>query len=209
MADTRGIDQDELHKKSIATEIQNHIDSVTAVLILADGPMPRITTAMDYALFPKTLANNVAFLFSNCPSSLFLNFSEDVVPNILKNAPQFLLDNPIALQKKLLKFKDDPDKDKMKRKMREAVKRAEQKALQTLVDLFDWLDGLEPQPTTEIVTLYEMYPAIEAKITDTLAQIDQASAKMREINKLMEEIRNKSAVSFSPFFHLVRDSYAR
>ena len=50
LADARGIHQDELHKESIATEIQNHIDSVTAVLILANGSVPRITVGTDYAL---------------------------------------------------------------------------------------------------------------------------------------------------------------
>ena len=36
-----------------------------------------------------------------------------------------------------------------------AVKAGEQSALEMLVDLFDWLDGLEPQPTREIFPLYE------------------------------------------------------
>jgi len=75
-----------------------------------------------------------------------------------------------------------------------------------LVELFDWLDGLEPQPTTEIVALYEKSQAIEVKITDTLAQMDQASGKMTEINKLMEELQKNPAVSFSPYFHLAHDS---
>ena len=215
MADTRGIDQDELNKKSIATEIQNHIDCVTAVFILANGSVPRSTARMDYALsalsalFPRTLANNVAFLFPKCPSYLSLNYPKDVFPNILKDAPQFLLDNPIVLQKKFLEVKEDPNKKKFRKEIQKDTRRAEQMALETLVDLFDWLDGLEPQPTTEIVTLYEMSQAIEAKITNTLAQMDQASAKMVEINHLMEVLQKKSAVSFSPFLHLVRDSYAR
>ena len=215
LVDTRGIDQDQLHKKSIATQIQNHIESVTAILILLNGTVPRITVGVDYALstlsdlFPKMMAKNIAFLFSNCLTYLSLNVSNDVIPNILKSAPQFLLDNPIALQKKFLEFKDDPNKRKMRRKMQKAVKHAEQMALETLVDLFDWLDGLEPHSTTEIVALYEISQAIESKITNTLAQMDQASAKLVEINQLMEELPKKSAVSFAPFFHLVRDSYAR
>jgi hypothetical protein len=100
LADTRGVHQDELHKKSIATEIQDHIDSVSAVLILANGSVPRITVGMDYALsalsalFPKTMANNIAFVFSNSPTYLSLNISKVFIPDILKEAPQFLLDNP-------------------------------------------------------------------------------------------------------------------
>jgi hypothetical protein len=215
LADTRGIHQEELHKKSIAAEIQDHIDSVSAVLILANGSVPRITISMDYALsalsalFPKTLANNIAFMFSNSATYLSLNFSQDAVPDILKEAPQFLLDNPIALQKKFLKFKDMPNKKKVRKESHEAVERAEEMALEMLVELFDWLDGLEPQPTTEIVALYEKSHAIESKITKTLAQMDQVSAKMAEVNKLMEESQKKSAVSSSPYLHLVCDAYPR
>ena len=215
MADTRGIHQDELHKESIAAEIQNHIDSVTAVLILANGSVPRITVGMDYALsalsalFPKTLAKNIAFLFSNSPTYLSLNFAQDAIPEILKGAPQFLLDNPISLQKRFLGFKDDLNRKKRKREMQKEVKNAEQRALEMLVNLFDWLDDLEPQPTTDIVALYKKSRAIESKITHTLTQMDQASTQMAEINKLIGDLKEKSAVSFSSQLHLLRDSYAR
>ena len=170
---------------------------------------------MDYALsalsalFPKTLAKNIAFLFSNSPTYLSLNFSQDAIPGILKDAPQFLLDNPISLQKKLLGLRDSPRKKKLKKEMHKEVKDAEQRALEMLVDLFDWLDGLEPQPTTEIVDLYKRSHVIESKITHTLAQMDQASTQMAEINKLVAELQKKSAVSFSSHLHLMRDSYAR
>jgi hypothetical protein len=201
LADTRGIHQDELHKKSITNEIQQHIASVSAVLIFANGAVPRITVGMDYALsalstiFPKTLANNIAFLFSNVSTPLSFNFSKDAIPEVLKDAPQFLIDNPIALQKKYLELKGSISKRKAK-EMQKAVKRAEENALEMLVDLFDWLDGLEPQPTTEIITLYEKSQAIESMITNTLAQMDQTAAKMAEIQVLLNEFKEKSAVSF-------------
>jgi len=214
-ADTRGIQQDELHKKSIAAEIQEHIDSVSAILILVNGATSRITASTDYALsalsalFPKGLASNIAFLFSNSPSSLSLNFSQDAIPSILKNAPQFLLDNPVAVQKKYLGLKDDLNTKKAKKDMRKLVMSAEQNALEMLVELFDWLGGLEPQPTTEIVKLYEMSQTIEAGITNTLAQMDQTADKINEINELMKELQVKSAVSFSPPLHLEFKSYVR
>ena len=206
--------QDELHKEGIAASIQNHIDSVTAVLILANGSVPRITVGMDYALsalsalFPKTLAKNIAFLFTNSSTYLSLNFAQDAIPEILKDAPQFLLDNPIALQKKFRGLKDDPNKKKLGKEMQKEVKNAEQRALEMLVNLFDWLDDLEPQPTTDIVALYKKSRAIESKITHTLTQMDQASTQMAEINKLIGDLKEKSAVSFSSQLHLVRDSYA-
>ena len=206
------------HKESIAAEIQNHIDSVTAVLILANGSVPRITVGTDYALsalsalfalFPKTLAKNIAFLFTNSPTYLSFNFAQDAIPEILKDAPQFLFDNPIALQKKFRGLKDGPNKRKLANEMQKDMKIAEQRALEMLVNLFDWLDGLESQPTTEIVALYKKSHAIESKITHTLTQMDQASTQMAEIHKLVEELQKKSAVSFSSYLHLMRDSHPR
>lgn len=204
MADTRGIQQDEVHKRSIATEIRKHIDSVNAILILANGTVPRITVGTDYtlatlgAIFPKSLANNIAFVFTNVLSPLSWNFSQDTIPKVLKGAPQFHLDNPVALQKKYLKLKNDHTKKNVKIDMRNHVKAGEQKALEMLVKLFDWLDNLEPQPTKEIVYLYEMSQDIESMITNTLAQIEQAAAKTMEVEELMATLRNNSDVSSSP-----------
>src|SRR5258706_11393603 len=186
LADTRGIDQDALHKKSIATEIQNNLGYVSAVVILANGSIPRISVSMDYALttlsalFPKSLANNIAFLFSNVPTPASLNFPQNAIPEVLKHAPKFLIDNPIAHQKKYLEQKGRMDR-RIVKKLKETVKLAEENALEMLVELFDWLKGLEPQPTTEIISIHKKSEVIESKITSTLAQMDQAATKMVEI----------------------------
>jgi hypothetical protein len=208
LADTRGIQQDELHKRSIATEIQKHIDSVTAVLILANGTVPRITVGTEYtlstlsAIFPKTLADNIAFVFTNVPSPLSWNFSQDTIPGVLKDAPQLLFDNPIALQKRYLSLKDNLSR-RARVEMCKAVWASEQTALESmLVTLFDWLDGLQPQPTTEIVYLYDMSQTIEAMITNTLAQMEQAAAKKVEIERLMADLETNSNVGPSPVFVL-------
>ncbi len=156
---------------------------------------------MDYALttlsalFPKILADNTAFLLTNVPTPASLNFPDDAILRDLKHAPKFLIDNPIALQKNYLKQKGHLDKKTLK-KIKQSVKLAEENALEMLVELFDWLDGLEPQPTREITTLYEKSQDIESKVTDTLAQMNQAATKMVEIKKLMEDLRNGNAVSF-------------
>ena len=158
MADTRGVQQDELHKNSIATQIKKHIDTVNAVLVLANGTVARGTGSAKYALttlsaiLPKSLADNIAFIFTNVSSPLHQNFDQDAIPEVLKDAPQFVLDNPAALQKKYLKLEDDPSMKKGRIDLHKAVKASEQNALAMLVDLFDWLDGLERQPTETVRT---------------------------------------------------------
>ena len=201
LADTRGIEQDELHKRNISAEIQRQIDSVTAVLILANGTVPRLTVGTDYALstlsaiFPKSLVENIALVFTNVPSPLFFNFSPDTIPDALREAEQLFLDNPVALQKKYLGMKGHSIKEISK--MRKAVQAGEETALGVLVELFDWLDGLKSQPTTEIVYVYNMSQSIEAAIANSLAQMDQATTKKAEIDKLIVALTNNSEVSFS------------
>jgi hypothetical protein len=114
-------------------------------------------------MFPKTLANNIAFMFTNVLGDLSLNFPVERAPELLKDAPQFLVNNPIALQKKYLMFKDDPDMKSRMAGFRKAVKTDEQGALETLAGFFDWLDGLEQQSTTGIVPLFEARQNIIAK----------------------------------------------
>jgi len=92
-----------------------HIESISAVLVLANGTVPRVTVGTDYALstlstaFLETIANRVAFLLTNITSLLYVDFSKDTVPDVFNEAPQFLLNNPIALQRKYLNLKDNPD----------------------------------------------------------------------------------------------------
>ena len=201
MADTRSIRQDELDKKNIVTEIQKHIDSVNAVLILANGTVPQINVCTDYvlstlsAIFPKSLADNISFLFTNVASPLSLNFPMDAIPEALKDAHMFFLDNPIALQKMYLSSKGDLDKQKVRAEMRRAVQAGEEQALEMLVDLFDWLDGLGSQLTMEIVCLYHLSQSIEAMIANILAQMDQAATKKAEIDELIHGLKNNSKAS--------------
>ena len=72
------------------------------------------------------------------------------------------------------------------------MQECEKTSLEVLVELFDWLDGLEPQPKKEVVILYNLYQMIEARITNTLAQMDQAAAKKAEIDKLMGTLKDTS-----------------
>ena len=151
------------------------------------------------AFFPKYLAENIAFVLTNVPSALSLNFSEDTVPDAFRDVAQFLLDNPVALQKKYLALKGHSDKRKFRAVMRKAVLASEKRAMEMLVTLFDWLDGLRSRPNAEIVYLYNMSQSIEAMITDTLAQMDQAATKKAEIDKLIVALKNNSEVSSSPW----------
>ena len=212
LADTRGLAQDELHKASIANVIKENIAVVNAVLILANGTVERLGVATDYALstlssmFPRTLAANIGILFTNAPNCLSWNFEQSSLPRVLgswehcnkrgmrKN--QFLLDNPVALWKKLVALRqqewvDDRKLDGYER----TVDNSHTEALQELSFLFDWLDTLAPQPTKEIIDLYEKYQEIECQITNALAR----AAQLRDMKAECRALKEKPATDLSKF----------
>ena len=132
------------------TQDEGPINSIVAVLILVNGAVPHVIVGDALSTLSKTLADNIAFVFTNVSSPLHWNFSRDTVPDVLKDAPHFLLNNPIALQKKYLKLKNDPNMKRERPNLHMEVKAGEENALEMLVDLFDWLDGLSAQSTTEV-----------------------------------------------------------
>ena len=158
------VQHDKFHKESVATQIKDHIDSVTAILILANGTISRNTGGIDYALstlssiFPETPTQNIAVLFTNVWNPLCFNVCEDTIPAILQDAPLLQMDNPIALQEK---SKVDPNMQEKGSRMEllKVMKAAEQGALEMVTELFDWLEGLEPQQISPVARP----PSMEAK----------------------------------------------
>jgi len=135
--------------KSVTAQVEKYIESITAIIIVVNGTIPRITVGTDDALsFLSTISlkipvKNICAILSNLSSALYQNFPGKTVSEVLQTAPQFLLNNPVALQKKYLKLKNDPIMKKGRMDLHKMVKADEQKALEMLVDLFDWLDGLD------------------------------------------------------------------
>ncbi|KAF9459249.1 hypothetical protein BDZ94DRAFT_1051168 [Collybia nuda] len=198
LADTRGIAQDEQHKESIARTIKDSITTVDAVLILANGTVPRLGVATDYALstlssmFPITLAKNIGFLFTNVSSPLSWNFDEESLPEALRDNPLYLLDNPVAMQDKYLREKKKmEDKHRINqnllRTLKASVEEGHMKALGELVKIVDWLDTLSSQPTNDILSLYNQSQNIEKRISDVLATMEQMATKKKALQKIQRE----------------------
>ncbi|KAK2467590.1 hypothetical protein APHAL10511_000445 [Amanita phalloides] len=195
LADTRGLAQDDLHKASIAHAIKENISTVNAVIILTNGTMERLGVATDYALttlsamFPRTLANNIGLLFTYVPNRLSWNFDRSSLPAPLRKNRnnQFLLDNPLGLWKKFDEIRKAWNaSDSELAEYDELVNEAHRKALRELCILFDWLDVLSPQPTNEILMLYERYQEIERKIANALSRASQLANKKAELKRIKD-----------------------
>ncbi|KAM6499732.1 hypothetical protein JOM56_005240 [Amanita muscaria] len=197
LVDTRGLEQDKQHKASIAEAIRDHIPIVNAVLILANGTLPRLGAATDYALstlssiFPRSLADNIGIVFTNVDDRFSWNFDQESLPESLRNTDrQFLVNNPLAKWKKYDKWCSQPPKKKKHAKLKgiQAVREAHNKALEELVPMFDWLDTLEPQPTKEILYLYEKSLEIERNINSFLASARQLASKKARLQSMLTKV---------------------
>ena len=170
-------------------QIKNHINSINAVLVLVNGTVPHVTVGTHYALstlsaiFPKSLANNIAILLTNTSNLLFQNFPTDALPEGFRDAPQFLLNNPIALHRRYLELKDAPNTMSQAHIFRDVVEASEQDALEMLGDLFVWLESLEPQPTSGVVSRYEKLLAdVVGPLTNFLRKVmEKGIRKIRVI----------------------------
>ena len=106
----------------------------------------------------------------------------------LESERQFQIANPIALQTKYLRFRDDQGVESMRAEMREEVKAAEQDAWDVLVNLFDWVDGLDSQPTMGAVHRHEEPQNIVSNVFMSLTeQMKQLRRKVKR--KVQEGVR--------------------
>ncbi|KIP04161.1 hypothetical protein PHLGIDRAFT_57496, partial [Phlebiopsis gigantea 11061_1 CR5-6] len=195
-ADTRGLTQDELHTQSIAETIRDSITNVHAILILTNGTVARFGATTDYVLatlmsmFPRTLVNNIGILFTNVASSLKVNFEYDSIPKVIPrdSLNLFYVDNPLALLKHYQDRRREKRPRKEMQKMRKDVEDAEEAALDMLVDFFDWLDSVKPQPTNDIVSLYYQTQEIETKIENILSRRKTISQEQRRLVDIRTKI---------------------
>ena len=205
LADTRGLEKDNEHKQSINAAIRDNIPEVTAVIILANGTNPRLSVTTDYTIstlcssFPRTLAQNIGVLFTNVQNMDRCAFDMNSLPLELREAKCFCVDNPLALYKnaqtrKQLGMRDQSRKTKWSEN---SFNDDHQSAVKTLAEIFDWLDGLESQATTEITSLYNKSIEIEHRINGTLARMTQLAEALNDLKKLVRDSNGTELVSRS------------
>jgi len=206
-AHTGGLQKDKEHKDSIASAIRENIPIVTAVIILANGTNARLTVATDYtistlcSIFPRTLVQNIGVLFTNVQDMYRCNFDMNSFPPELQEAKCFCIDNPLALYKNDQRNREQLGMRGQSRKKKRGSKKSfndeHVMAVDMLVDIFHWLDGLESQPTTEVTSLYDQSIEIERRINGTLARMEQLADQVDVLKKLVKDANGTELVSHS------------
>jgi hypothetical protein len=212
LCDTRGLEQDKKHKKSIAEAIKAKVQTLDGVIIMANGTVERVGPGVEYALhtlstmFPRSIVDNIGFIFTNVPDALSFNFQSNTLPEELRNAERWTIQNPVA---QFVKYQEAKSNNSHRSKSEQQL-RALQRLLhsnfaitmETLDCFFVWLDGRKAQPTNTIVQLYEMTTRIEAAISNVLAQIDQREQQRIDLQRLQGNLDKSNQV------RLINFSYA-
>ena len=204
LCDTRGLEQDNEHKRSIAETIKAKVQTLDGVIIMANGTLERVGPGVDYALhtlstmFPRSIVDNIGFIFTNVPDALSFNFQSNTLPEKLRNAERWTLQNPVA---QFVKYKDAtsssnprPLSESQCRALRKLLNSNFATTMETLNEFFAWLDTRKAQPTHTIVRLYTMTTRIEAAITNVLAQIDQREQQRLDLQKLQANLDKSNQV---------------
>lgn len=201
MADTRGIEHDEKHKAGIARVIRDAIPSIDGVLIVANGTTERLQVATDYAIttlasiFPRSIADNIAIVFTMVSNPMSFNFQLECLPNSLRRSEIYTLDNPIAPMKRYKEFEQKPPYRKQLPKLWKMVSDAHNEAMEMCAEFFDWLDQRTVQPTSAIVELYDRVCAIDHRIQNALARMSNVSEKKRDVEKIRVNMSKSTQVS--------------
>jgi hypothetical protein len=213
LADTRGFAYDEQHKASFVQAIHDNIPVIDGVLIVVNGTNERLQVATDYALatlasiFPNSIVDNIAFIFTMVPNRLNFNFQLDSLPEGLRKANFHYLDNPIALMRKYNQVKQEslrgtqPQLARNLERTWERVHKTHNTSIAMLSRFFRWLDERETKQTTDIVDLHKRFYDIVRRIQDTVVKMNDISELKTSLGALSTETDNATQVCF----HLIQN----
>ncbi|KAJ3714039.1 hypothetical protein C8R42DRAFT_726546 [Lentinula raphanica] len=199
LADTRGTDKDNEHKDAIANAIKTHFEVVDAVIILANGTQARLGAATEYTLktisnmFPNSIVDNIAFVFTMVSTPASFNFDKNSLPTELVNSRIWGIDNPFAQWMKYRKMlvQEPPATEEALDEMSESAHRGYVKVLRMLSQFFQWLEKCKVQATKSIYELYLMSMDIEIQISGVISRMSQTEDRRTKLKKLQDDFQDQ------------------
>ncbi|KAG8691306.1 hypothetical protein FRC11_005053 [Ceratobasidium sp. 423] len=177
LADTRGIQKDAEHKAKINKAIQDHVITLDAVIIMANGTVQRLGVATSYtlnvitAMFPYSIIENIGFVFTHTDLMTF-NFQRDSLQPELQNAKYWLIQNPLAFYQSYKKLVEEgKTSEAVLRRGRCDLEQHYDDTIETLNEWLEWLNKCRVQPSKDINDLYKMSNNIESNIEWALMAI--------------------------------------
>ncbi|KAJ3884631.1 hypothetical protein GG344DRAFT_83746 [Lentinula edodes] len=188
LADAHGIDKDKEHTAVIVDAIRKNFDVIDAIIILGCGAIPQVGASTYYTLtaisnmFTNSIIDNIAFVFTTVTSPIMCAFDTTSLPQGLRNAQRFPIDNPYVqwskYQKKLVEV-PSVNEDLLD-EMNEDVCHGYNRATKTLSQFFQFLDRCQIQSTQSILELYTVSTDIDIHISNEyIMQMNNQFEKVR------------------------------
>ncbi|KDN48418.1 hypothetical protein RSAG8_03010, partial [Rhizoctonia solani AG-8 WAC10335] len=177
LADSRGTEQDKTNQKEINDAIKEYVTTIDAVIIMSNGTTERLAPTTDYTLkvlmtlFPRSILDNIGFIFTHV-DSLSFNFQRSSLPPQLQRAQHWLIQNPLALLVKHNSLLQNNTRSARQiRQDTKTIERTYEDTIETLNEWLDWVNQRPVQPTNEINSLYEMSAKIELRIDEAISSM--------------------------------------
>jgi energy-coupling factor transporter ATP-binding protein EcfA2 len=202
LADTRGLEQDDAHKASIAKAIQTLVDTIDAVIVMANGTVEQLGVATDYALntisamFPRSIVDNIGFLFTNVDTILSFNFQMSTLPEEVRSAQIWTIQNPLALYMRYQENVGAHVPENQLVSLRHLMGSNYDRTVDTIQSLMQWVDARATQPTLLIQELYNMTTNIESAILSVFARMAQLEEKRVALLRLSTELCSSNQASY-------------
>ncbi|KAF8604810.1 hypothetical protein BDV93DRAFT_605735 [Ceratobasidium sp. AG-I] len=195
LADTNGIDKDDEHKAKINNGIRDFIESIDAVLIVANGTVPRLGAATNYTLsvissiFPYSIIDNICFVFTNS-DLCSLNFQMDDLQPELRGSKWWAIQNPLPLHKSYKTKVENRAPACVLETWSNKLKGRYQETVQTLNGWLAWLDERKVQPTKDINDLYQTSIRIESHIEAALSALTRLHEDRQRWKQIESDLKD-------------------
>ena len=212
LGDTRGVDQDIQHTESIVKAIQSAIETVDGVLFMANGTLERAGPGIEYtmhmlsAIFPRSMAKNIGLLFTNVPDALSFNFHSNSLPAYIAKSELWTIQNPLAQLMRFREMEASMQSEKQILTFRKLLENSYSSTIETLNDIFAWLDRLPAQKTHPILALYLMSQGLEIAVQNVISQGTLRDGVQARITRLQTELVSQNQVC-QRHIHAIRSSF--
>ncbi|KAB5590310.1 hypothetical protein CTheo_6248 [Ceratobasidium theobromae] len=197
LADTRGMDQDKIHREKINKAIEG-MKMIDAIILLANGTTERLESTTEYTLatigtmFPSSIIGNIGIIFTRVPRLALFSFSKKTLGAELRDARDWKIENPLGLHLGY-KLRENEMSEAEKEEEEEAIALAYNKTFTTIKTWLEWLDTRPPMPTKEINELYQMSVSIEELIDQALLEVKETSEESQRWERIKEQLKTATS----------------
>ncbi|KAG9125093.1 hypothetical protein FRC07_009007 [Ceratobasidium sp. 392] len=178
--------------------MQADVQSIDAVIVVADGLTPHLATATLNAttdIFPRTLVDNICLVFANSDEGDW-KFETDSLPSELQNVRRCLLHNPLATLKVYRKVKKERSDDKQAaEELLDEVKTHYDLAVETLGSWLEWVDSRNTRSTNKLCEPFGLKSKVEKNIKAIppgLARLEESESELKDIESDLEQAKDEA-----------------